>query len=122
VGEVRGAEVVDLLAALNTGHEGGCGTVHANTPRAVPARVEALGLAGGLTRAAVHSQLAAAIHVVIHLARRSDGRRRVEQIAVLRQARTGLVRVLPALVHGGDGRLEPGPGAERLAALVSGRP
>jgi len=122
VGEVRGGEVVDLLAALNTGHEGGCGTVHANTPRAVPARVEALGLAGGLTRQAVHSQLAAAIHVVLHLARGRDGIRRVDQVAVLRQARAGLVRVLPALLHRADGRLDSGPGAELLAGLVSGRP
>ncbi len=48
VGEVRGAEVVDLLAALNTGHEGGCGTLHANSAADVPARVEALALAAGL--------------------------------------------------------------------------
>jgi len=48
VGEVRGAEVVELLAALNTGHEGGCGTLHANSARDVPARVEALALAAGL--------------------------------------------------------------------------
>ena len=50
VGEVRGAEVVDLLAALNTGHEGGCGTLHANSAVDVPARVEALALAAGLGR------------------------------------------------------------------------
>src|SRR6185369_8286835 len=56
VGEVRGAEVIDLLAALNTGHEGGCGTLHANSPRDVPARVEALAVAAGLGRDAVHSQ------------------------------------------------------------------
>ena len=51
VGEVRGAEVVDLLAALNTGHEGGCGTLHANSAADVPARIEALALAAGLDRA-----------------------------------------------------------------------
>ena len=50
VGEVRGGEVVDLLAALNTGHEGGCGTLHANSALDVPARVEALALAAGLGR------------------------------------------------------------------------
>ncbi|MCL8253345.1 TadA family conjugal transfer-associated ATPase, partial [Aeromicrobium fastidiosum] len=69
VGEVRGAEVVDLLAALNTGHEGGCGTVHANSTADVPARFEALGVAAGLPRAAVHSQLAAGIRVVVHVGR-----------------------------------------------------
>src|SRR3712207_2041731 len=59
VGEVRGAECVELLAALNTGHEGGCGTLHANTAADLPARMEALGAAAGLDRSAVHSQLAA---------------------------------------------------------------
>ncbi|MDY6996762.1 MAG: TadA family conjugal transfer-associated ATPase [Actinomycetota bacterium] len=61
IGEVRGAEVVDLLTALNTGHDGGAGTVHANSPAEVPARFEALAALGGLDRAALHSQLAAAI-------------------------------------------------------------
>ncbi|MDF0529588.1 TadA family conjugal transfer-associated ATPase [Tsukamurella sp. 8F] len=61
VGEVRGAEVIDLLTALNTGHDGGAGTVHANSPTEVPARLEALAALGGMTRAAWHSQLAAAI-------------------------------------------------------------
>ncbi|GAA3313807.1 hypothetical protein GCM10020219_026710 [Nonomuraea dietziae] len=69
VGEVRGAEVVDLLAALNTGHEGGCGTLHANTAADVPPRLEALACAAGLSREAVHSQLAAALDVVVHLSR-----------------------------------------------------
>ena len=76
VGEVRGAEVVDLLAALNTGHEGGCGTVHANSAVDVPARLEALAAAAGLGRAALHSQLASGIRVAVHLAR-EDGQRRV---------------------------------------------
>ena len=69
VGEVRGAEVVDMLAALNTGHEGGCGTIHANSAADVPARFEALGVAAGLDRLAVHAQLAAALRVVVHLRR-----------------------------------------------------
>lgn len=86
VGEVRGAEVVDLLAALNTGHEGGAGTVHANNPGEVPARMEALGALGGLDRAALHSQLAAAVQVLLHVARDRAGRRRLAEIAVLRQA------------------------------------
>src|SRR4029078_7119752 len=92
VGEVRGGEVVDLLAALNTGHEGGCGTLHANSALDVPAtleavalhappRVEALALAGGLARAAAHSQLASAVDVVIHLDRAADGARRLRQVA-----------------------------------------
>ena len=82
VGEVRGAEVVDLLAALNTGHDGGAGTVHANSPAEVPARLEALAALGGLDRAALHSQLAAAVQVVLHVGRDRAGRRRLSEIAV----------------------------------------
>jgi pilus assembly protein CpaF len=85
VGEVRGAEVVDLLTALNTGHDGGAGPVHANSPGEVPARLEALGALGGLDRHALHSQLAAAVQVLIHVARDGAGRRRLSEIAVLRQ-------------------------------------
>ena len=82
VGEVRGAEVVDLLAALNTGHEGGCGTIHANSARDVPARVEALALAAGLGREAAHSQLLAGVDAVLHLGRDVDGRRVLREVAV----------------------------------------
>jgi pilus assembly protein CpaF len=86
VGEVRGAEVVDLLAALNTGHDGGAGTVHANNPGEVPARLEALGALGGLDCAALHGQLAAAVQVLLHVVRDRSGRRRLAEIAVLRRA------------------------------------
>lgn len=95
VGEVRGAEVVDLLAALNTGHDGGAGTVHANNPAEVPARMEALGAVGGLGRAALHSQLAAAVQVLLHVARDGTGGRRLTDIAVLRPHDDGRVRVVP---------------------------
>ncbi|MFZ0324756.1 MAG: TadA family conjugal transfer-associated ATPase [Actinomycetes bacterium] len=87
VGEVRGAEVVDLLAALNTGHEGGCGTLHANSVLDVPARVEALAVAGDLNRQAVHSQLASALDVVLHLDRGRDGERRLTTLGVLTRDR-----------------------------------
>jgi pilus assembly protein CpaF len=96
VGEVRGGEVVDLLAALNTGHDGGAGTVHANRPAEVPARLEALAAVGGLNRAALHSQLAAAVQVVLHVRRGADGRRRLDEIAVLRRDGDGAVRVVTA--------------------------
>ncbi|WP_264992118.1 ATPase, T2SS/T4P/T4SS family, partial [Mycobacterium montefiorense] len=95
VGEVRGAEVVDLLAALNTGHDGGAGTVHANNPGEVPARLEALGALGGLDRAALHSQLAAAVQVLLHVARDRQGRRWLAEIAVLRPV-DGRVRAITA--------------------------
>ena len=118
VGEVRGAEIVDLLAALNTGHEGGCGTLHANSASEVPARVEALGVAAGLGRAAVHSQLGAAVHVFVHLVRRRDGRRRVSEICVPERRPDGLVCVVPAVAFGPDGDVAAGRGMPRLEALL----
>lgn len=118
VGEVRGAEVVDLLAALNTGHEGGCGTLHANSALDVPARVEALALAAGLGREAAHSQLASALDVVLHLGRAADGTRVLQQVAVPERGDDGLVRMLPALDLGTDGRATPGPAAAALLARL----
>ncbi|RLV57514.1 TadA family conjugal transfer-associated ATPase [Aeromicrobium phragmitis] len=120
VGEVRGAEVVDLLAALNTGHEGGCGTVHANSPAALPARLEALGVAAGLSRAAVHSQMAAGVKVVVHVARdpRRAGQRVVQQVAVLQSDGDGWVRVTPALTRSTDGDDVEGAGIADLRQTV----
>jgi pilus assembly protein CpaF len=117
VGEVRGAEVVDLLAALNTGHGGGCGTLHANSAGDVPARIEALALAAGLPRAAAHSQLAAALDVVIHLGRGRDGRRRVLELAVPERDEAGLVRMHTAATFDAD-RVVRRPAASVLAARL----
>ncbi|MGH8890745.1 MAG: TadA family conjugal transfer-associated ATPase [Acidothermaceae bacterium] len=97
VGEVRGAECVDLLAALNVGHEGGGGTLHANSAADVPARIEALCTAAGLSREATHSQLAAGLRVVVHLRRGADGRRLLDSIGVLRRRLDGLVEVATAV-------------------------
>ncbi|MEV7418713.1 TadA family conjugal transfer-associated ATPase [Streptomyces sp. NPDC089919] len=119
VGEVRGPEVADLLAALNTGHEGGSGTVHANAAAHVPARLEALGTAAGLDRAALHSQLAAALSVVVHLARDRTGRRRVAEVHVLERDPAGLVVTVPALRWAARGFVRE-PGWERLAAMLGG--
>ena len=118
VGEVRGGEVVELLAALNTGHEGGCGTLHANSAADVPARVEALALAAGLGRDAAHSQLASAVDVVLHLGRGGDGVRRLRQVAVPERAQSGLVSMVPALEVSPAGVATFGPAAERLAARL----
>jgi pilus assembly protein CpaF len=82
IGECRGAEIVDLLGALNTGHDGGAGTLHANAPGDVPARLEALGLLGGLPRAALHAQVLAALQVVLQI-RRTGGGRVLESVSVL---------------------------------------
>jgi pilus assembly protein CpaF len=123
VGEVRGREVVDLLAALNTGHEGGCATVHANTPADVPARLEALACAAGLTRDAVHSQLAAALDVVIHLVRETPaGRRRVSEICVFERGPDGLVKVIPAVLFNADGLITEARGMPILQSRLTGHP
>jgi pilus assembly protein CpaF len=112
VGEVRGAEVVDLLAAMNTGHEGGCGTLHANRAEHVPARFEALAAAAGLSRPALHSQLTAAVDAVVHL-RRDRGRRRIAGVALLAADADGTVRSSPAVAFTDDGVVD-GPAAETL--------
>lgn len=119
VGEVRGPEVVHLLAALNTGHEGGCGTVHANAAADVPARLEALGTAAGLDRAALHSQLAAALSVVLHLVRDRTGRRRIAEVRVLERDSSGLVRTVPALRWDAEAFAYE-RGWERLRELLGG--
>lgn len=117
VGEVRGGEVVDLLAALNTGHDGGAGTVHANSPAEVPARLEALAAGGGLDRAALHSQLAAAVQVLVHVTRDRAGCRRLSEIAVLAADGDGRVRARTAW----HSRTGFGCGADQLRALIAER-
>jgi pilus assembly protein CpaF len=119
VGEVRGAEVIDLLSALNTGHEGGCGTLHANSATDVPARLEALGLVAGLDRTAIHALTAAGLDAVIHLDRERSGKRILSGVHVFVHSERG-TSTQPALRRV-DGVLvaEPGLGvlADRLARV-----
>lgn len=117
VGEVRDGSVVDLLAALNTGHDGGCGTLHANSAADVPARVEALALAAGLGREATHAQLGSALDVVVHL-ERCGGRRLLREVAVPVRAADGWVAVQTAVRFDDDGHARRGPAAPLLAARL----
>ncbi|PFG41893.1 pilus assembly protein CpaF [Isoptericola jiangsuensis] len=115
VGECRGAEVRELLLALNTGHDGGMATLHANAAEHVPARLEALGALAGMPREAVAAQAAAALDVVLHL-RRHRGRRFVAQVATVGAASaTGLTVEVAADWDGTPGA-EPrtAPGWDRL--------
>jgi pilus assembly protein CpaF len=113
VGEVRGAEVADLLAALNTGHDGGCGTIHANRPEDVPARLEALAAMAGMGRSAVHSQVAAALEVVVHIVRERTGRR-VSSIGVFVAGSSGLLTVEAAVLASATGEVIAGPASPLL--------
>ena len=115
VGECRGAEVRDLLTALNTGHRG-AGTVHSNSARSVPARLAALGSLAGLSREAVDLQAASALDLVAHVDRTPAGRRLTE-VCVLALG-DGVLRTLPALTTT-DGHPVQGPGWPRLAQLLA---
>ncbi|MEH1098194.1 TadA family conjugal transfer-associated ATPase [Micromonospora sp. CPCC 205561] len=117
VGECRGGEVVDLLAALNTGHDGGAGTLHANAPSDVPARLEALGMLGGLPRAALHAQVAAALQVLLQVRRSAEGRVLESICLLLPEGPDRLVTAVPAWVRGRG----PGPAAGALVALLRER-
>jgi pilus assembly protein CpaF len=113
VGEFRGAEMVELLVALNTGHEGSAATLHANSAADVPARFAALGALAGLPGPSVTSLVASAIDVVVHLRRTRDGRRTVAEIGLVERVGDDLV-VEPAwsAAHGKQS------GADRLRRLL----
>jgi pilus assembly protein CpaF len=117
IGECRGTEVIDLLGALNTGHEGGAATLHANAPADVPARLEALGLLGGVPRAAMHAQLASAVQAVIQV-RRIGALRVVDEICLLLPiGEQRWVRAVPAWRRVGGA----GPAAPTLEQLLAHR-
>ena len=118
VGEVRGAEALDMLQALNTGHDGSLTTVHANSPEDALRRLETLALMAGvgLPHAAVREQVASALDLVVHLARLPDGGRVVECVAeVVRVAGGAGTRVLYRR-GGAAQRPRAGPLAERARA------
>src|SRR5438093_11377681 len=85
VGEVRGGEALDMLQAMNTGHEGAMTTIHANSPRDALSRLETLVLMAGieLPVRAIRQQIYGAFNLVVHLGRMPDGSRRVLSIAEL---------------------------------------
>ena len=121
VGEFRGAEMVELLVALNTGHDGGAATLHANSAADVPSRLCALGALAGLPAAAVTSLVASALSVVIHLRRLRDGTRVVDEIGVLDRAGDSLA-VHPAWTRtrgAGNGGAPAGRRPGRRAAHPS---
>ncbi|RME17503.1 MAG: CpaF family protein [Bdellovibrio sp.] len=114
VGEVRGDEALDLVQAMNTGHKGCLGTVHANTPEDAVVRLEALaqGAEGGISEKALRYQIASAIDLIVQVSRFSDGSRRVSSIAEVRGFdQDNNYNVVPIyqmsrLIKGPDGKLK----------------
>ena len=115
VGEFRGAEMIDLLVALNTGHDGGAATLHANSAAAVPARLTALGALGGIGESGVTALASSALDVIIAL-RRRHGSRTVDEIAVLGRVAD---RLSVSSVWRADGGI--GPGATTLRDRIGQR-
>lgn len=106
LGECRGAEVRDVLGALNTGHEGGWATIHANSALDVPTRLVALGALADMQEATVAAQAAAALDAVIHI-RREGAQRYISQIAVLERRRGELHTEIAVEVQGQDIEFTP---------------
>lgn len=107
VGECRGAELRDFLTAMNTGHQGAGGTVHANSPESVPARLVAMGALAGLSPETVSLQAAAALDVVVHVERVAGARMPVAVSAV--SYAEGRLVMEPVLIQD-QGRMRRGPG------------
>ena len=116
VGEFRGAEFIELVVALNTGHEGGAATLHANTAADVPARLVALGALGGLSVDAVTTLVGSAVDVILHLSRGGSGQRAVAEVGLVTVAGSGLT-VLPVWSRR-DGVMSA---AQRLATTLEAR-
>jgi pilus assembly protein CpaF len=93
LGEVRGEETLDMLQAMNTGHDGSITTIHSNTPRDALARLETMAMMSEvrLAEKAVRAQIAAAVHVIVQVARQSDGSRRITHITELTGAFSDVV-------------------------------
>jgi pilus assembly protein CpaF len=121
VGEVRGGEALDMLQALNTGHDGSLTTVHANSPGDAVRRLETLALMAGigLPAEAVREQVASAVNLIVHQARLPDGSRAIESVSEVVRAAGG-VGTRELYARGGRVR-RPGPGslAQRLAAFTA---
>lgn len=120
LGECRGPEVRDVLLALNTGHDGGWATIHANGSREVPARLVALGALAGMSEAAVGAQAVAAFDAVVHMSRvklKAGALRRVCEIAVLSR-QGGELRAEIAVESRAPGIVEFGPAWERFGEAI----
>jgi pilus assembly protein CpaF len=109
VGEVRGGEALDLLMALNTGHDGSLSTIHANSPRDALSRLETMTLMAGLDLPlrAVREQVASAVHLIVHQQRQSDGRRRITRVTEIVGLRGENIETQDIFCPNADGLLCP---------------
>lgn len=105
LGEVRGEECLDMLQAMNTGHDGSVTTIHANTPRDALARMETLAMMSSvrLPEKAIRAQIASAVHVIVQIARMSDGSRRVTHISELTGAFSDVISMQDIFLFEKDG-------------------
>jgi pilus assembly protein CpaF len=114
IGECRGGETLDMLQAMNTGHDGSLSTVHANSPRELLSRLEVMVLMSGveLPIAAIREQIAASVHIVVHQARFATGARRITRITEITGIAAGTIQTQDIF------RYVPGPAG--AAAAVTG--
>src|ERR1035437_1071823 len=105
LGEVRGEECLDMLQAMNTGHDGSVTTIHANTPRDAVARMETMAMMGSvhLPEKAIRAQIASAVHLIVQIARMSDGSRRVTHITELTGAFSDVISMQDIFVFEKEG-------------------
>jgi pilus assembly protein CpaF len=110
LGEVRGEEAMDMLQAMNTGHDGSLTTIHANTPRDGLARLETMCMMGDirLPDKAIRMQVASAIHLIVQVARMSDGARRITHISELTGAYSDVISMQDIFVFEKEGLGEAG--------------
>lgn len=120
VGECRGAEVADFLTAMNTGHDGAGGTVHASAADAVPARLAALASLAGMTGPALAVQASSALDLVIHMGRIA-GRRTPRELGRLTSDGQGFLAVSPIMSLDEDSCMRPGPSANWFARVLAAR-
>ena len=116
MGEVRGREIIDFLLALNTGHEGGCGTIHANSAKDVPARIAALGLLHGVSREAMHAQLGSAFDLLIHLHPIKECRS-IQSVNLVKEV-SGMLKIIPAITFNADSKIHFEEGFEEFEQML----
>ena len=122
VGECRGGEALDMLQAMNTGHDGSLSTIHANSPRDTISRLETLVMMAGmdLPQRAIREQIASAIHVVVQLSRLRDGTRRVTHITEIQGMEGETVTLQDAFLFDWDAGVDPRTGRFRGTTRSTG--